>query len=276
MAYIALKASRFDRKYVIGQLIPDGVVDPRAAASLVAMGRIVRDVKAVNIFAAQFLGPITGEDEDDFDYPAFREQYNAAMGNFTGDAASFAQLDQILAENGRITVGEAKGVFFNLPWVAVRFDLSEAVKTLTVSYTKDDAPGTFTRGNGDISDTSKDVVTGSPTIASGSHMISYVLGDGALETDASLGLKGDAANGSYAFTLTVVTANDETVKETASAVFSGGVSAVKAMNEPAEGAQKAAGAPESAGGVNTPTEAENAAVKTTAATAAKKKTAAKK
>lgn len=47
MAYIALKASRFDRKYAIGELIPDGVVDPRAAASLVAMGRIVRDVNAV-------------------------------------------------------------------------------------------------------------------------------------------------------------------------------------------------------------------------------------
>lgn len=41
MPYIAKKSVRFDRTYSIGEHIPDAVVDPGRAASLIAMGRIV-------------------------------------------------------------------------------------------------------------------------------------------------------------------------------------------------------------------------------------------
>lgn len=40
MPYIARKPSSFDRKYSIGEIIPDAVVDPARGASLVSMGRL--------------------------------------------------------------------------------------------------------------------------------------------------------------------------------------------------------------------------------------------
>lgn len=40
MPYIAKKSVRFDRTYSIGETIPDAVVDPRRAESLIGMGRI--------------------------------------------------------------------------------------------------------------------------------------------------------------------------------------------------------------------------------------------
>lgn len=270
MAYIAVRPSNFDRAYAIGELIPDNVVDPSTAESLIAMGRIVRDIKAVNAVIVRFLGPITGGDGDDFDYEAFRARYEEAMGRPDIDAASFAKLDQILQEKGKLTVGDAKGVFFNLPWVAVQFDVAEKAKTLTVSYTKDGEPGTFVKGNGSTSDSGKDVVTSEPVILPGSHVLSYVLGDGAIETDANLGLKGDAANGEYVFTILAVTENDETAKANASAAFAEGVVAAKAS-----AAQKAQEAANDDGGVNTPADAENAAGEATAAPAKAKRAKAK-
>ena len=41
MPYIAKKSVKFDRSYSIGEHIPDAVVDPGRASSLIAMGRIV-------------------------------------------------------------------------------------------------------------------------------------------------------------------------------------------------------------------------------------------
>ncbi len=40
MAYIAAKPVRFDRRYSVGERIPDAVVDPARAPHLQAMGRI--------------------------------------------------------------------------------------------------------------------------------------------------------------------------------------------------------------------------------------------
>ena len=40
MPYIARKPANFDRAYSIGEIIPDAVVDPRRAESLIAIGRI--------------------------------------------------------------------------------------------------------------------------------------------------------------------------------------------------------------------------------------------
>ena len=40
MPYIALKPTRFDRAYIIGERIPDSVVDPSRAEGLAAMGLI--------------------------------------------------------------------------------------------------------------------------------------------------------------------------------------------------------------------------------------------
>lgn len=40
MAYIAAKPVRFDRRYSVGETIPDAVVDPARAPYLQAMGRI--------------------------------------------------------------------------------------------------------------------------------------------------------------------------------------------------------------------------------------------
>ena len=40
MPYIARKTAKFDRDYSIGETIPDAVVDPGRAASLIAMGRL--------------------------------------------------------------------------------------------------------------------------------------------------------------------------------------------------------------------------------------------
>ena len=40
MAYIAIKPVRFDRRYSIGEIIPDAVVDPARAPHLRAMGLI--------------------------------------------------------------------------------------------------------------------------------------------------------------------------------------------------------------------------------------------
>ena len=42
MPYIAMKSVRFDRDYAIGELIPDGKVDPGRAADLIAMGLVVK------------------------------------------------------------------------------------------------------------------------------------------------------------------------------------------------------------------------------------------
>ncbi len=239
MAYIAVKPVRFDKDYAVGELIPDGVVDSKMAASLEAMHLIVKDVKAVNNARIQFLHAITGADGDVFDYEAFKAQYKAVMGDYTGDAASFETLDQIQQKNGKITVKEAKDVFFNLPWVSVRFDAAEELKSLSISYTKDSAPGTFAKGNGSITNPNLDVITGSPTIAKGAKMVSYVLGDGAIETDASLGLTGDTANGVYAFTIMAVSANDETAKITSEAAAYAGAAAAKAAAAPQAEAQAA-------------------------------------
>lgn len=40
MAYIAIKPVRFDRRYSIGEIIPDAVVDPARAPKLREMGLI--------------------------------------------------------------------------------------------------------------------------------------------------------------------------------------------------------------------------------------------
>ena len=40
MAYIAIKPVRFDRRYSIGEIIPDAVVDPARAPKLQEMGLI--------------------------------------------------------------------------------------------------------------------------------------------------------------------------------------------------------------------------------------------
>lgn len=42
MPYSAKQLVRFDREYAIGETIPDAVVDPVRAESLIAMGRITR------------------------------------------------------------------------------------------------------------------------------------------------------------------------------------------------------------------------------------------
>lgn len=42
MAYIANRPVRFDRDYAVGEIIPDGVIDPKMTTKLVGMGRIIR------------------------------------------------------------------------------------------------------------------------------------------------------------------------------------------------------------------------------------------
>lgn len=41
MAYIANKPVRFDRTYAVGEVIPEGVIDPKMARRLADMGRIL-------------------------------------------------------------------------------------------------------------------------------------------------------------------------------------------------------------------------------------------
>lgn len=40
MAYIALKPVRFDKDYAIGEIIPDGVVNPAIADRIMAWGKM--------------------------------------------------------------------------------------------------------------------------------------------------------------------------------------------------------------------------------------------
>lgn len=177
--------------------------------------------KILDNVTAAFLPKIKGEDGDTFDYDAFKAQYRAVMGDYDGDAASFAALDKIQRDNGKITVAEAKGVWINLPWVAIRFANTEPLQRYSISYSKDGAPGTFAKGNGDSSAGTKDVIRGPEAIAAGNHMVSYALGDGAIETDASLGLTGQAAEGTYYFTISAVTEGGENAVTTAGPIAYG-------------------------------------------------------
>lgn len=181
--------------------------------------------KVLENVRAAFIPAIAGDGGDTFDYEAFKTHYREVMGDYDGDAASFASLDKIQQDKGQITVAEAKAVFINLPWVAVRFDNTEPLQRLSISYTKDGAPGTFVKGNGETGVNTKDVISGSEPIRAGSRMASYVLGDGAIETDANLGLTGDAANGTYSFIVTGVTVGGESVTVTADPVTYGAATA---------------------------------------------------
>lgn len=191
------------------------------ATATIADTSVAPPKKVIENVRAQFLPAIAGDGGDTFDYEAFKAQYQAVMGDYDGDAAAFASLDKIQQDNGKITVAEAKAVFLNLPWVSVRFDNTEPLQRFSISYTKDGNPGTFVKGNGDTSTNTKDVIRKTTEIPAGSRMSSYVLGDGAIATDANLGLTGDAANGAYHFIVTGVTEGGESVTVTAEPVAYG-------------------------------------------------------
>jgi hypothetical protein len=42
MAYIAIKPIRFDKDYAIGEIVPEGVIDPKMAPRLIGWGKIAR------------------------------------------------------------------------------------------------------------------------------------------------------------------------------------------------------------------------------------------
>lgn len=48
MAYIANKPVRFDKDYSIGEIIPDGVIDPKMEKRLIDWGKIVQVKSPVN------------------------------------------------------------------------------------------------------------------------------------------------------------------------------------------------------------------------------------
>ena len=48
MAYIANKPVRFDKDYSIGEIIPDGVIDPKMEKRLIDWGKIVQVKLPVN------------------------------------------------------------------------------------------------------------------------------------------------------------------------------------------------------------------------------------
>lgn len=55
MAYIANKPIRFDRDYKVGEIIPDGIIDPAAEKRLILWGKITKtDISSENI--KSFLG----------------------------------------------------------------------------------------------------------------------------------------------------------------------------------------------------------------------------
>ena len=87
MPYIALKHVKFDREYMIGETIPDHVVDPSRAAALVGM-KLIAAIPAAES-SQEPTGAAQGEDKAD----ATQTDGNGAEGaqKPAGDAAESSQ-----------------------------------------------------------------------------------------------------------------------------------------------------------------------------------------
>ena len=173
---------------------------------------IVDEKEAIENVEANFfsLSNLSFNEDNKIAYTDFEKAYRDAMGsNYTIDNASLEKLEG-LAEDGTVTRADIESVFVNLPWVGIQFTTNEPLTNVTVSYTKDGKSANFAKGNGGESNQATDVLSTSPLEAKG-YVVSYVIGDGALTTDAQLGYKGTDAYGTYVFTISGTTEDGDLV-----------------------------------------------------------------
>ena len=174
---------------------------------------IVDEKEAIENVEANFfsLSDLSFNEDNKIAYTDFEKAYRDAMGsNYTIDNASLEKLEGLKAEDGTVTRANIESVFVNLPWVGIQFTTNEPLTNVTVSYTKDGKSANFAKGNDDRINQATDVLPTSPLEAKG-YVVSYVIGDGALTTDAQLGYTGTDAYGTYVFTISGTTEDGETV-----------------------------------------------------------------
>ena len=174
---------------------------------------IVDEKEAIENVEANFfsLSDLSFNEDNKIAYTDFEKAYRDAMGsNYTIDNASLEKLEGLKAEDGTVTRANIESVFVNLPWVGIQFTTNEPLTNVTVSYTKDGKSANFAKGNDGRSNQATDVLPTSPLEAKG-YVVSYVIGDGALTTDAQLGYTGTDAYGTYVFTISGTTEDGETV-----------------------------------------------------------------
>ena len=169
----------------------------------------IENVKA-NFFSLSDLDFTESNEGSKIAYADFEKAYRDAMGpNYTIDDTSLEKLEKLQAADGTVSHDDIKSVFVNLPWVGIQFTTNETLTNVTVSYTKDGKPATFAKGNDKQTNNATDVLSSS--LDAKDYVVSYVIGDGALETDAQLGYKATNAYGTYVFTISGKTADGETV-----------------------------------------------------------------
>ena len=169
----------------------------------------IENVKA-NFFSLSDLDFTESNEGSKIAYADFEKAYRDAMGpNYTIDDTSLEKLEKLQAADGTVSHDDIKSVFVNLPWVGIQFTTNETLTNVTVSYTKDGKPATFAKGNDKQTNNATDVLSSS--LDAKDYVVSYVIGDGALETDAQLGYKDTNAYGTYVFTISGKTADGETV-----------------------------------------------------------------
>lgn len=157
------------------------------------------------------LSDLSFNEDNKIAYTDFEKAYRDAMGsNYTIDNASLEKLEGFKAEDGTVTRANIESVFVNLPWVGIQFTTNEPLTNVTVSYTKDGKSANFAKGNDGKSNQATDVLSTSPLEAKG-YVVSYVIGDGALTTDAQLGYTSTDAYGTYVFTISGTTEDGKPV-----------------------------------------------------------------
>ncbi len=174
---------------------------------------IVDEKEAIENVEANFfsLSDLSFNEDNKIAYTDFEKAYRDAMGsNYTIDNASLEKLEGLKAEDGTVTRANIESVFVNLPWVGIQFTTNEPLTNVTVSYTKDGKSANFAKGNDGRRNQATDVLPTSPLEAKG-YVVSYVIGDGALTTDAQLGYTGTNAYGTYVFTISGTTEDGDLV-----------------------------------------------------------------